>query len=159
METKIRKRFVDHGLGFPVVLNNVPMVNIRGVWTPKIKYTQLEQWVLVALSRQANHLTGSQVRFIRHHFGMTLQAFADKFSVSHVAVMAWEKAGPKPAPMTWAIEKDLRLFIQSRLSDKPGKLADLYSALTEHPVAKHETDASVGPVDAGSLHRELVAAR
>jgi len=61
--------------------------------------------------------------------------------------------------MTWAIEKDLRLFIQSRLSDKPGKLADLYSALSEHPVSKHEMDASVGPVNAGNLHRELAAAR
>lgn len=159
METKIRKRFVDHGMGFPVVLRNVPMVNIRGIWTPKIKYNQLEEWVLLSLSRQANRLTGSQVRFIRLHFGMTLQAFAEKFSVSHVAVMAWERAQTRSAPMTWAIEKDLRLFIQSRLSEKPGRLAELYSELTEHPAERRENGAGVGPVNAGSLYRELAAAR
>ena len=57
METKIRKRFVDHGMGFPIVLLNVPVVYVDGVWTPKIKYNQLEEWVLLSLSRQANHLT------------------------------------------------------------------------------------------------------
>lgn len=159
METKIRKRFVDHGMGFPVVLLNVPVVNVDGVWTPKIKYNQLEEWVLLSLSRQANHLTGSQVHFVRLHFGMTLQAFATKFSVTHVAVMAWEKAKRRPAPMGWAIEKDLRLFIQSRLSDKPGRLADLYTELTAHPVEKREEGAGVGPVNAGTLYRELAASR
>jgi hypothetical protein len=159
METKIRKRFIDYGMGFPVVLLNVPMVNVEGVWTPKIKYKQLEEWVLLSLSRQSNHLTGSQVHFIRLHFRMTLQAFADKFSVSHVAVMAWEKAKARPARMSWSIEKDIRLFIQSKLSDKPGKLAELYIELTEHPAAEREEGAGVGPVNANSMYRELAAAR
>jgi|GEM_PF-3508450 len=51
------------------------------------------------------------------------------------------------------------MFTQSRLSDKPGKLADLYSALTEHPVARHEMDANGGPVNAENLQRELATAR
>lgn len=159
MEIKIRKRFVDHGMGFPVVLQNVPMIHVRGVWTPKIKYNQLEERVLLSLSRQDNHLTGDQVHFIRLHFGMTLQSFASKFSVSHVAVMTWEKSKRRPAPMTWAIEKDLRLFIQSRLSDKAGRLAGLYSDLTEHPADRREEGAGVGPINAETLHRELAAAR
>ena len=41
METKVQKRFVDTGFGFPIRLINVPMVKVRGVWTPKINYNEL----------------------------------------------------------------------------------------------------------------------
>ena len=42
---------------------------------------------------------------------MTLQAFAARFGVSHVAVLKWEQRGNKPTGMTWSAEKDIRLFI------------------------------------------------
>jgi hypothetical protein len=34
MQTKKQKRFVYQGLGFPVLLLNVEMGKVRGVWTP-----------------------------------------------------------------------------------------------------------------------------
>ena len=43
MEIKIQKRLIDTGFGFPIRLINVPMVKVRGVWTPKINYDELAQ--------------------------------------------------------------------------------------------------------------------
>jgi len=36
---KIEKAYIYNGFGFPVVLHNVPMINVRGVWTPDISGT------------------------------------------------------------------------------------------------------------------------
>jgi DNA-binding transcriptional regulator YiaG len=132
----MQKKFIDYGLGFPVTLLNVTMVKVRGQWTPQIPYNRLEERVLLSLSRQECRWTGQQVKFIRQHFGMTLQAFAKQLGVSHVAALKWEKAASSPAAMSWALEKDLRLFVQSKLSKDPKRLAALYEELTAHPVSK-----------------------
>lgn len=128
---KIQKEFVDTGLGFPVKLLNVPMVKVRGVWTPYINYNRLTKAVLVALCNKPTRLTGNEVQFIRLHFGMTLQAFAKRFVVSHVAVMKWEKSGNRPTTMSWASEKDLRLFVFLQNRAQPDALAKLYASLEE----------------------------
>ena len=110
MKTKIQKEFIDTGFGFRVRLLNVPMVQVRGEWTPKINYNELARVVLRELSHQASRLTGDEVRFVRTYFEMTLQNFALRFSVSHAAVLKWEKSEAIPTAMNWATEKDLRLF-------------------------------------------------
>ena len=129
MKRKIQKSFVDTGLGFPVTLMNVPMAKVRGQWTPEINYNALTQAVLLALSEKPVRLTGDEVRFIRLHFEMTLEQFAKRFGVSHAAVIKWEKAKDEPTKMSWALEKDLRLFVIFNLLAKPQKLAELYSEL------------------------------
>ena len=136
MKTKIQKVYVDTGFGFPVRLLNVPMVHVRGVWTPKINTNELAVAVLHALGRKAARLTGNQIRFIRHHFEMTLQDFARRFCVSHVAVLKWERAGNRPVATHWTTEKDMLLFVLSRLKAKPGDLARLYEALEIRPAQK-----------------------
>jgi hypothetical protein len=45
-ETKIQKEFVDTAFGFPVRLKNVPMVRVRGTWTPKVNYNHLAEMFL-----------------------------------------------------------------------------------------------------------------
>jgi transcriptional regulator with XRE-family HTH domain len=136
MKTKTQKTFLDKGFGFPVRLHNVQMVQVRGVWTPNINYHDLARAVLLALSRKASRLTGREVRFIRTHFEMTLQAFARRFCVSHVAVLKWERAGDKPTMTGWTTEKDLRLFVLSRLGASAKDLARLYKDLEIQPSAK-----------------------
>lgn len=126
---KIQKIFIDYGLGFPVKLFHVPMVKVRGVWTPEIDYNRLSMAVLRALCEKGTRLTGNEIKFIRLYFEMTLQEFAKRFSVSHVAVLKWEWMQNHATPMNWSTEKDIRLFLLSKISDKPNALAVLYHKL------------------------------
>jgi hypothetical protein len=130
MVTKVVERYIDRGFGFPVVLVKVLLVQVRGKWTPAINYTHLAQAVLGQLAGFNGRLTGHQVRFVRHHFDLTLQAFAARFGVSHVAVLKWEQRGNKPTGMTWSTEKDIRLFIHQQLSGQPQEFMELYNHLS-----------------------------
>jgi DNA-binding transcriptional regulator YiaG len=134
---KIQKSFIDHGFGFPVHLLHVPMIKVRGKWTPNIDYNRLTRAVLHALCEKPVRLTGSEVRFIRLYFEMTLQEFAGRFAVSQAAVIKWEKKKNEPAGMNWASEKDLRLFIISKLNNRAEALARLYQEL-EHSKAERK---------------------
>lgn len=110
-QTKIQKEFVDLGFGFPIQLRQVPMIKVRGVWTPQVNYEQLAQAALKALCFKPARLTGHEVRFIRLQLGMTLEEFADRFCVTHPSVIKWEKQGDEPTKMQWCTEKDIRLSL------------------------------------------------
>ena len=99
------------GFGFPIRLLNVPMIKVRGAWTPKINYNALSLKVLRALAHKESRLTGNEIKFIRTHFEMSLQEFAKRFCVTHVGVMKWEKTKNAPTSMGWSAEKDIRLFV------------------------------------------------
>jgi DNA-binding transcriptional regulator YiaG len=129
MEKKIQKVFIDEGFGFKVRILNASMVKVRGEWTPNINYNELAKVVLHALCHKPGRLSGAEIRFIRQHFEMTLQAFANRFCVTHVAVIKWERAKNKPTTMAWTTEKDLRLFVLSKLHSKASEIATLYTEL------------------------------
>ena len=128
-QRKTQKRFVDHGCGFPVVLRDVPMVKVRGVWTPDIDYNQLHQLVARTLAHKPARLTGAEVRFIRHYFELTLAAFGNYFDVTHPAVLKWEHAGNEAPAIKWSLERDIRLLILDRLGDDPRAVGVLYRQL------------------------------
>lgn len=115
---KTQAEFIDQGLGFPVRLRSVPMVQIRGVWTPDIDYDALSRAVLRALCFKPARLTGNEVRFMRVHHDLTLERFAEQFGLSHPAVMKWERAGEASTNMQWSTEKDLRLWLFLKLGEK-----------------------------------------
>lgn len=115
METKKLKRFVYEGLGFPVVLVNVPLVKKRNIWTPAIDYNKLQKQALVALTLKPIALTGNEVHFIRTYFQMTLESFGKHFGVTHPAVLTWEKMSNKPAKINPTTELCIRLFILEKL--------------------------------------------
>ncbi len=138
METKVQKEFIDTGFGFPVCLTNVPMVKVRGHWTPKVNYNDLATALLRALAHKESRLTGSEIKFIRTHFEMTLQEFAKRFCVTHVAVMKWEKSKDHATVMNWTTEKDIRMFVLTRLEAKAKELASLYNELQAEPEGKPE---------------------
>lgn len=129
MERKIQKVFVDNGFGFPVYLLNAPMVKARGQWTPEIDYDRLQELVLKQLAFKAGRLTGSEVRFIRLAFDLTLQQFGKRFDSSHVAVIKWEKCASSSTSMAWSTEKDIRLFILTKLSISSDEILGLYRDL------------------------------
>jgi len=136
-EKKIQKRYVDHGFGFPVAYLNVPMVKIRGEWTPDINYNKVSSLLLIALSQKPARFTGSEIRFIRHSFQMTLENFAKRFSVSHPAVIKWERSGMKATGMNWATEKDIRLEILRKMEKGGAKFfVDVYNELVTPPTAE-----------------------
>lgn len=123
MERKTEALWIDEGFGFPVKIRNVPMVKVRGHWTPEINYMQLAKTVLLVLTTKPARLTGAEVKFIRTHFELTLKDFAERFDVSHPAVMKWEAAKQKATSMNWSTEKDIRLFVLSRLGEDKSIIA------------------------------------
>lgn len=133
MERKVQKSFIDEGFGFKVHLLNVPMIKVRGAWTPDINYNELAKVVLQVLCHKPGRLSGAEIRFIRQHFEMTLQAFAERFCVTHVAVMKWERSKNKSTAMAWTTEKDIRLFALSKLTSKAAQIAELYAELEKEP--------------------------
>jgi DNA-binding XRE family transcriptional regulator len=130
MEKKIESQFIDHGCGFPILLLNVPMIKVRGKWIPDIDYEVLEKSVLLGLCHKPSKLTGSEIRFIRLYFEMTLQTFAKRFGVQHPTVVKWEKFKNMPTNMTLGTEKDIRLFVIKELRGKT-YVADLYTELEQ----------------------------
>jgi len=137
-ETKLQKEYVDDGFGFPIKLLNVPMVKVRGTWTPDIDYNKLTTEVLKTLARKPTRLTGNEIRFIRLQATMTLVEFGQRFGVTHANVKKWENCGDQATNMQWSTEKDLRLFVALRTLGE-ATMVDLYRDLTKKRAAKKQT--------------------
>jgi DNA-binding transcriptional regulator YiaG len=125
---KIQKQYLDNGFGFTVQIQDAPLKKVRGEWVLTLNFEKYEKAVLIALSLKPARLTGSEVKFIRNHFGLNLKAFGKRFGdVAHSAVIKWEKSGDDSTNMNWACEKDIRLFVINEL--KPKLLRIAYSNL------------------------------
>jgi DNA-binding transcriptional regulator YiaG len=137
LERKSQDMFVYGGFGFPVALLNVPMVRVRGPWTPDVNFNALSRPLLDALAKKPARLTGHEIRFIRHSLSMTLQQFARRFGVTHPAVIKWESARNRPTVMAWAVEKDIRLeALRSSAGVLPSGFLKAYQALKDTPAAR-----------------------
>jgi len=144
---RIRKRWIDHGLGFPVEISNLPFIKVRGEWIPDIEYVALANGVFRSLADSPVRLTGNQIRFIRLHSEMTLQGFADRFGVTHPAVKKWEEMGNAPTKMSWGTEKDIRLFVLERSKVSPRVFRQKYQQLERKATAQRRKiryDAQLG---------------
>jgi hypothetical protein len=140
-KTKIQERFTDYGCGFPVVLQNVPMVEFRGVWTPDIDYKKLHKSVVWALARNPTRLTGNQIKFVRNFFNLTREEFGKRFDINWELDWAidWEDSGDDTPGIKWSLERDLRLFIMDRLGASSDAIGNLYKKLrSKLPVSQYE---------------------
>lgn len=115
---KIEKQTIYEGLGFPVTLYNVPLIELRGTWTLDIDLNLLQKVVLLALAHHPSDLTGNQIRFIRNWLALTQSEFGKLFGVTHPAVVKWEKTGNKGSKMSLTTQRDLRLWILDKLLAK-----------------------------------------
>lgn len=131
MKKKIQKSYQDYGFGFPVTLLNVPMAEVRGEWIPSVNQKQLQERVVEALVMKPSRLTGSEVHFIRLFCEMTLMQFAERFDVTHPAVLKWERTENHMTGMSWTTEKDLRLFALSKLAPRAQEFVVAYERLAE----------------------------
>ncbi len=148
LNKKIEKEHVYEGLGFPVVLRNVPMVQLRGVWTPDIDLNVLQRVVLLALSHHPEDLTGNQIRFIRLWLELTQVQFGELFGVTHPAVVKWEKKGNSGCKMSLTTQRDLRLWMLDQLLTKDADFRRAFKIIhsTEYSGKVHPLGFDV-PVD------------
>ena len=135
---KISKKYIDYSLGFPVLFLNAPLIKVRNQWTLHVNYNLYQKSVLHILAHKKTRLTGSEIQFIRKFFDMTIRSFADRFSVTHPAVIRWESKGDATTEMTWSTEKDIRLFLSDSLKEQASEIVKLYRSLTQ--IAKPSSD-------------------
>ena len=69
---KIEKKYVYYGLGFPVVLENVTMMQFRGVWLPDIDLNVLQQMVFYLLFSNPSLITEAHFRFMKNYLELQL---------------------------------------------------------------------------------------
>ncbi len=132
---KVQKSYLDHSLGFPVQIINAPLSKIRNEWVLDLNFEKYQKAALFALSMKRSRLTGNEIKFIRHHFRMTLKEFGLRFGgIAHSAVIKWEKFEDGPTKMNWLTEKDMRLFIINEL--KPKVLIKAYEKLEKEASTK-----------------------
>lgn len=129
MKKKKIKKLVYKGLGFPVILKNVPFIKIHGEMVPDIDFNDLQKVVLLNLCYKSAPLTGNEIKFIRKYFEMTLTEFGKNFGCSHVAVLKWEKHDNNFAKIEPTTDVYIRLFILSRLNCKSKAFKQLYDEL------------------------------
>src|SRR5262245_6155245 len=111
MKHKIKKSYIFEGLGFPVHLTNVRMIEIRGEFVLDIDFNKLQKAVLLHLCHKKTPLTGNEVKFIREYFSYTTTAFGHLFGYSHSAVLKWENQEDLIARIIPTAELCLRLYI------------------------------------------------
>ncbi len=111
-----KKKYIYEGLGFPVELHDVEMIEFEGEVQPKIDVRKIADAAIKALVSQESRLTGNQIKFIRTYFSMSLRTFAKEVvNESHAAVKKWEDFGNKATNMDLNIEKILRLYILDKV--------------------------------------------
>lgn len=137
MKTKIEKSYIYYGLGFPVRLINVPMIEIRGEYTLDIDFNKLQKAVLLHLSSKKTPLTGNEIRFIRKYFSLTTTAFGKLFGYSHSAILKWENQGDAIARITPATEIYLRLYILEYLQQNALDFKELYNEIRIPELARY----------------------
>jgi len=148
---KVEDKFEYISLGFPVILQNVPMIEVRGIWTPNIDYNLLQKVVLCALANAPWPLTGNHVRFIRSWCGATQDQFGHIFGVTHTAVVKWEKAKNEVAKISLSTERDIRLHILDQLLKRAEDFRNAYKI-----IHAQDFQAQPTPIEINSL-KELVA--
>ncbi|MGQ3890095.1 hypothetical protein ACQUW5_13825 [Legionella sp. CNM-1927-20] len=132
MKTKIEKNYLYDGLGFPVMLDKVEMVEIDGDWHPKIDVKKVADEVIAKLAVQQDRLTGNQIKFIRSYYSMPLREFGEKVvHETHAAVDKWEKKKDLPTNMNANTEHELRLYIIETLFAKPESSKSFYELYLE----------------------------
>lgn len=135
-KTRVQAKFVYHGAGYPVVLHQVPMIQVEKEWVLNVNPAVIDRILFQEIPHHPARLTGNQVRFVRDYVGLTLQAFAERFGVSHAAVKKWENTGENPTSMSWSTEKDIRLFVLSHGGVDPRDFQTCYQELITAPMVK-----------------------
>lgn len=118
MNKRNQNTFEYNGFGFPIILINFPLIEVRGNIVPNIDYNKLQHVVLLNLARNPFPLSGNEVRFIRQFLEMTYSQLAKELGVTHAAVLHWEKAKDDSAKITSSTEMFIKLKVLDALAVK-----------------------------------------
>lgn len=146
-ETK-RETFLYEGLGFPVLMINVPMKKMLGEWVMNINFSQLQKVAMLALVKKNGPLTGKQLRSIRHFLDLSTHRFADVLGVSHVAVLNWESEERKMNPDT---EIHLRMYVLNYLKVTDKEFRKTYNQFDRKTFAKRRIENIPLEIDADKI--------
>lgn len=136
MKTKTEKSYIYEGLGFPIQLINVPMIEIRGEFILDIDFNKLQKAVLLHLIHKKTPLTGNEVQFVRKYFSLNVTAFGCLFGYSHSAILKWENQGDAFAKIAPTTEMYLRFYILNFLQKDGSDFKELYNEIRILELAK-----------------------
>lgn len=153
------KKIIYEGFGFPIILLNVPMVELREIWTPNIDLNVLQKVILLALAHHPVDLTGNQIRFIRTWLGLTQSAFGKLFGVTHSAIVKWEKTNNAASKMNLSTQRDLRLYLLDQLLSRDDDFRKAFKTIheTEYTNKNDLLEVDV-PIDLVAKKSELARA-
>lgn len=114
-EHKIEKKFIYEGLGFPVILHDVPMIRLRDEWALDINMNHFQRAVLLALAYHPFDLTGDHIRYIRSWLRLNYEKFATLFGVTHPAVLKWEKSKGRLVKISVLAQREIRLHVIDKI--------------------------------------------
>ena len=136
MKNLKKETFIYNGLGFPVLLVDVPLRKTLGEWVIDINFNKLMRIALEYLIHKKTALTPDEMRFIRKYFEMTTTAFGKSLGVSHVAVLKWESGKHQISPAT---DVYVRMYALRRLNAKKEEFGKLIYDLPEMLSQMEET--------------------
>lgn len=112
-------------LGFPVVLEDPPMVTVRGQPIPDVNLRELAEAVFARLITKPTRLTGAEVKFIRKHLHLRQLDLGRVLNMAnHSVVSQWESHGDDAAGMDYNTEVLLRIWMAGKLG-QGDRLVDL----------------------------------
>ena len=124
-------------LGFPIILLDPPMVEVRGHQVPDVNLRELQQAVFRLLIVKSARFSGAEIRFVRKHLRMRQADLARVLNMAnHSVVSQWENKEDQPTGMEYNTEVLLRVWMaaKSGLTDQllellEAKLKDLGPSL------------------------------
>lgn len=117
-------------LGFPVLLVDPPMVEVRGCFVPDINIRELQASVFSRLIVKSTRLTGAEVRFVRTYLRMRQADLARVLNkANHSVVSQWESRADQSAGMGYNTEVVLRIWMAAKVGNEQQIVALMESSL------------------------------
>ena len=107
------KNYVHEGCGFPVIIDEVQLIDEGHDTVALIDLGKLQRKVAECLISKPTALTGCELRFLRLYRELTQQALAERVGISHAAISKHEKAAGEPTGAHAITETILRLGLAS----------------------------------------------
>ena len=99
-------------LGFPIILIDPPMIEVRGQRLPDLNFKELQETVFQLLVVKPARLIGDEVRFVRKHLRLRQADLAQVLNMAnHSVVSQWESRGEEPTGMGYNTEVLLRVWM------------------------------------------------
>ena len=143
-----RDTIIYEGLGFPILLKNVPMKKIFSEWTIDINFNILQTVALNMLARKPTPLTSDELRFIIDYLEMSTRSFAKLLGVTHPAVLKWENSASK---MNSGTEVYLRFYILNYLKVTDKEFRKLYLKINPENLANCKSSKTPLEIDADKI--------